>query len=396
MEENDFKQKKTMILDLRIMSRAEYDKFIKFQHLIGTDEQTIWAAYPKTGAASYDSNKEFNEASILEFLLLCNKILTKYKYKYDLEFWYLNSTFICNNKLFKIDNNNNSIVELDIKNTLIISFRDTWNKGYFQLLENIFLLNNSFINKPNKQTMLNNGCLNKFYSYNSFIKNNQTEKIGDFIIPNDLVLNYTDDIFIEHCIKFFDKKFVLKIDCIQEGKGIYFFNFVDEENYQSQFEKLKNILEQYKHKDVILLKDYKIKNEYRCYFTRNPETALFKVHSIKTRSNINHYERHLLETFQVNKNIKINWGCLTRRELLFHKIEEIAINEFLQYLDFDTGCMEFIITEDNELVFMEVNQMAGPLPFEGEDTDGMIEFYNTIIKNNIIGLEDYLDTDNKE
>lgn len=50
----------------------------------------------------------------------------------------------------------------------------------------------------------------------------------------------------------------------------------------------------------------------------------------------------------------------------------------IKLMDYDTGCIEFAITKDDKIVFFEVNQMAGPLPFEGEDTVNMNNFYLSI------------------
>jgi hypothetical protein len=50
----------------------------------------------------------------------------------------------------------------------------------------------------------------------------------------------------------------------------------------------------------------------------------------------------------------------------------------LEFMSYDTGCLEFAQTNDNKIVFFEVNQMAGPLPFEGEDTLNMTKYYFSI------------------
>jgi hypothetical protein len=53
----------------------------------------------------------------------------------------------------------------------------------------------------------------------------------------------------------------------------------------------------------------------------------------------------------------------------------------LDYLSFDTGCLEFAQTTNGEIVFFEINQMAGPLPFAGEDTKNMTKYYHAIFDN---------------
>ena len=50
----------------------------------------------------------------------------------------------------------------------------------------------------------------------------------------------------------------------------------------------------------------------------------------------------------------------------------------LEFMSYDTGCLEFAQTLDGKIVFFEVNQMAGPLPFEGEDTKNMTRYYFSI------------------
>lgn len=75
--------------------------------------------------------------------------------------------------------------------------------------------------------------------------------------------------------------------------------------------------------------------------------------------------------------MRVKWHEVKNSSEKFKFAEKIA-TEMIKLMDYDTGCIEFAITKDDKIVFFEVNQMAGPLPFEGEDTVNMNNFYLSI------------------
>ena len=96
---------------------------------------------------------------------------------------------------------------------------------------------------------------------------------------------------------------------------------------------------------------------------------LFSTHSPALLS-----AENAMDAIQIYKNISVKWHEVKYNSDIF-KFGEKITKEMLEFMSYDTGCLEFAQTNDNKIVFFEVNQMAGPLPFEGEDTLNMTKYY---------------------
>lgn len=59
------------------MQKDIYDKFMTFTHLQFKPADEIWKYYPKTGEGKYNPQTMFNEATIVETLLLLDYIKEK-------------------------------------------------------------------------------------------------------------------------------------------------------------------------------------------------------------------------------------------------------------------------------------------------------------------------------
>jgi len=130
-----------------------------------------------------------------------------------------------------------------------------------------------------------------------------------------------------------------------------------------------------KEHELLITPLYEIQAEYRCYFTKFDETKIF---SIKQRVNLTDEDK-LFEkaNIQINVNIETKWILIEQNSRIFQEVSKIAL-KMIEILDYDTGCLEFAITTDDKIVFFEVNQMAGPLPFKGEDCENIQQYYLSI------------------
>ncbi|WP_457747012.1 hypothetical protein [Sulfurimonas sp.] len=84
------------------------------------------------------------------------------------------------------------------------------------------------------------------------------------------------------------------------------------------------------------------------------------------------------ENIAINTNITVEWKLLENSHLLYEKVSQTAI-ELIEKLDYDTGCVEFAFDLNDKILFFEVNQMAGPLPFTGEDLHNIQNYYDSIM-----------------
>jgi hypothetical protein len=357
-----------VIISLDIMQPEMYKKFKTFSNLQFKPAEEVWSYYPKTGKGVYNPTTMFNEAPIVETLLFLDYIKGK---NIKPEYWYNSSLFIFNDDLYTILNGGKEIKKVDLTNTLFTSLREAWSHPFFAILQQILKKNKGKLAKPNMQTMINNGCMNKFYALIELFS--QRKKfLGDFILPYNVKHNEMP-YFIDFLKANIGEKIVLKYDCIQEGKGVIFKDLTKENSQKEIAEILKS--NKVKGKEVLITPAYEIANEYRCYFrNEKKEKTIF---SIKQRVNSSDIDVYSKENIQIYKNISAKWYEIktTSEDFIFGS--DIS-KQILKFLSYDTGCLEFAKTKDGQIIFFEVNQMAGPLPFEGEDTQNMTAFYHSI------------------
>lgn len=358
---------KNIIINLDIMQKPVYDKFMSFSHLQFKPADEIWKHYPKTGMGNYNPKTMFNEAPIAETFLLLDYIKNK---NIKPVFWYNSSLFIYNQDLYSIKGAK-EIIKVDLNETLFVSLREAWSHPFFAILEQILKQNGGKLAKPNKSTMINNGCMNKFFALNELFSQREAY-LGDFILPYNIKPNEIT-VFLEFIQQKMGSKIVLKYDCIQEGKGVIFKDIDKPESLQQITDILK--FNKVKGKEVLITPAYEIKREYRCYFTNNLNGK--KVFSIKQRVNSDQIDVFEKENIQIYKNISVKWHEVKTNSDVF-KFGEKLTKEMLEFMSYDTGCLEFAQTNEDKIVFFEVNQMAGPLPFEGEDTQNMTRYYHSI------------------
>lgn len=354
---------KKSIISLDVMPRDVYDKFTKFSHLSNMTPDQIWEHYPKTGKGNFNPNTMVKETSIIEPYLMVHYLRQK---GIPTRFWYNNALFIYNEKLYRIAGT--EVIEVDIDNLCFISFRESFAHPFYKILKVILEKRGGRLAKPNMLTMQNAGCMNKFYAL-AELYSRREELIGDVIIPfNITTRDYP--VFLEFVRENLGDKVVLKVDCVQEGKGVIFKDLTKANTLES----ITPILNSHKirSKEVFITKAVNIVNEYRCYFTNHDGRK--SVFSIKQRVNSDAIDVYERDNIQIYKNISVQWLEVKADSDVFREASQIA-KSIMEDMSYDTGCLEFAHTQDGRIVFFEVNQMAGPLPFEGEDTTNMTRYY---------------------
>jgi len=351
------------------MPKETYDRFMKLTKLQNATPDEIWTYYPSTGLNNYDPKKMVLEASIIETYLLVNYLKD---HQIKARFWYNNPLFIHNEKLLRIVGD--KIIEEDISNLYYVSLREALSHPFFRVLKIILQNNGGNLVKPNMQTMDNAGCMNKFYAKRELYSKRE-KYLGDIIIPFNITQR-DYDVFINYVKEHLGDKIVLKKDCIQEGKGVIFKDLQRE----NQMKSISKILNSHKTKDreVLISKAYDIKREYRCYFTQHGDKKT--IYSIKQRVNSEDIDVYDKDNITIYKNISVKWYEVKTDSDIFKFGSDLTM-DMLEDLSYDTGCLEFAETTSGEIIFFEVNQMAGPLPFAGEDTKNMTKYYHRIFDN---------------
>ena len=365
---------KIAILSLDTMPQKTYDRFSEMGHLQNKSYMEIWNHYPMV-RKSFNPKTMVKETSIIEPYLLLQYLK---KDNVNCRFWYNNSLFIYNDDLYRIVGKD--VIKVDLEGMYYFSFRESFAHPFFSILEQLLEKNGGKLCKPNKATMRNTGCMNKMYAMNELYKR-RDRYIQDIIIPYNI--KPTDYlVFMKFLEKNIGSKVVFKNDCIQEGKGVIFKNL--KEGYD--IPELKKSLDIHKHKqkELLIAPAYNIENEYRCYFTNYNKAKIF---AIKQRVNTTLEEEFYSKAnIHINVNMKVKWLEVKNNSDVFEFASKVAY-EMINMMSYDTGCLEFAITDQGKIVFFEVNQMAGPLPFEGEDCANMNDYYISMF-DEMVGISD--------
>ncbi len=131
---------------------------------------------------------------------------------------------------------------------------------------------------------------------------------------------------------------------------------------------------------TIIMPLYHIRSEYRIYYTYQDNDP--KVYSIKSRENKISYRNMLEQTsLKIYKNIPVKWKYIGKDFTEGDRIRlKDIIDGLIKKIWYNTGILEIIETDTNDIVVMEVNYLGCSLVFPGEDVDNMTR-YNTNIHN---------------
>lgn len=366
------KKIKIAIMSLDTMPQKTYDKFSKMGHLQNKSYMEIWKHYPMVGKG-FDPKTMVKETSIIEPYLLLQYLKEEEIY---CRFWYNNALFIYNDDVYRIVGKD--IVKIDIEGMYYFSFRESFAHPFFQIFEKLLEKNGGKLCKPNKATMRNTGCMNKMFAMNELYTNRE-KYVQDLIIPYNIKPN-DYSVFMQFVKDNLGSKVVFKNDCIQEGKGVIFKN-LDENLVVPELKKSMDMHKQ-RQKELLIAPAYNIVDEYRCYFTNYKEAKIFAIKQRENKTEEKDY--YSKENIHINVNMKVKWHEIKNSSEVFKDAAKIAY-EMIDLMSYDTGCLEFAITDKNKIVFFEVNQMAGPLPFEGEDCENMNKFYLSMFDEMVKG-----------
>lgn len=352
---------KKVIISLNNLSIKKFREFEKFENIESYSQ--IWDKYPMIEGA-FDPNKMTKEISTLEPYFATLYLKSK---NIEYEIFFNESLFILNDKLYRI---RDSIEEIELKTLYFISFRESWQHPFFKILKVLLKKNGGKLSKPNLATMNNVGCMNKFYSIAKLYKYRDLY-LQNIAIPYNLKQRDYKK-FVNFLKSNLSSRVVIKIDCTQEGKGVIFRD-LNQDNIDSILDTHK-----VKSKEIFIMPSYDIESEYRVYFTKKAKEL--KIFSIKERVNLTQKEKLFQrENIHIYKNIDVKWSLIDSRD----KIEYISkiSKKILKKLGYRAGCLEFGVLKNGEILFLEVNQMAGPLTFNRADSENLTKFYISMIEN---------------
>lgn len=366
---------KNAVILLDILSDKDYKEFEKFSFLIGKTDEEIWKYYPKIGEPRNDIYT--TKTPIIEAYMLFNKLKRD---GINPIFWKNVSLFIYNNDIYKISEKKLDKIP---DGTFIFSFRDSLSHPFFNILNIVLNRNGGKLCKPNKDTMINKGCLNKFQVIEDIYGIDQCKTyFKNILIPYNLKKSNLK-VLLNFILLNIGKEFIIKQDCIQEGKGVYPFDIsiLDKPLNNKKLNNFLNLLTT--NKKVFLTPFFNIKNEYRVYFNKSSNDDIkINIYTIKKRINLTSNKDLLSkDNFKIYENIETKWRYLPKDTKEYNTILGDTF-DIIHELSFNTGTLEILIDEEDNNIILEVNQMAGPLPFR-EDEKDMIEFYQDMIENMI-------------
>jgi hypothetical protein len=330
------------------------------------DAEEIWKHYAVIGHRPEPGLKISKKSPLIETYLLI-RYLRKRDIPYTL--WYQAPLFIHNETLYRITPQ--GVMRENLADTVIVTLRDSWRHPFFGILDQIAQQQGGRLAKPNRQTMQNTGCMNKFYSLRE-LYSQRDHYVGDVVIPYGLREGH-HAAFVNFLKITLGPLVAFKFDCLQEGRGIVFRDLSKPECLPE----VSPLLERHKRRsrELMITPVHRIDREFRCYFTGGPHHEIF---SVKERVNKTPPERLVeKESIEIYRNLAVQWHEVKRDEPGFGAIINTAM-ELLSQLSYDTGCIEFAHTKEGKTVFFEVNPMAGPLPFAGEDLERTTAFYEAI------------------
>lgn len=360
-----------IIISLNNLSYNRYEEFKALLFLRDANIEEIWDHHPKVDG-HFDPNSMTDEIAVLEPYIIIYHLKSQGYEESQIEIIYDTSLFIHNEKLYEIEDE--KIQEIDLEKLLFFSLRESWFHPFYALLDSLLTSKGGKLHKPNKATMENVGCMNKFYCIKALYAHNKREEfLGDIIIPYNIAKKHYP-LFLSYIKEHLGDSIVLKQDCIQEGNGVYVKN-TDDDTIIPLLNSHKS-----KNRELFITPLQEIEAEYRIYFSKStPQAKQSKIFSIKQRINTTETSELLTKTnLKIYQNIEVEWKLIPKESDEHTKASHIA-KEILEYLPYRFGALEFAITKENKIVLFEVNQMAGILPFKGEDVRDITEWYGEMV-----------------
>jgi hypothetical protein len=356
-----------VIFVLDSLQRENFEKFKSvLPELSNASLEKIWTYHPVRNAPPSNCPVDSQHASFIEPFLLMHYLRER---GIPISFWYDISMCVVNDDLFRFTPD--GPVKEDLHGTYIVTFRPWFWHPIFTILKIILRQQKGDLVKPNIQSMINNGCMNKFFAISQLYEL-RSKFIHDIAIPYNLKTDHHAD-FVELLRSTMGSLVVFKRDCIQVGEGLAFIDLDDEGIIGSIPALLAN--HRQLRKEVFVVPAHHIEREFRCYFTKRKR---LKIYAIKERKNLKPLKSILKkDDFHLGTNFRSEWSSILPGTPGYALAEREA-RQMLDFLSYDTGVLEFALTKDGQTVLFEVNPMGAPLPFAGKDLALTNEFYKNM------------------
>ena len=278
--------------------------------------------------------------------------------------------FITNDKLYAIIED--EISEIPLEGTGFFTLRTDFNHPFHEILDYLVQKNGGVINKPTFRPIASTSQeRNKFFGIIGLYPKRE-EFLQDIVIPYGIrEENYPR--FLAWIKENFNSKIVLKKDGFQCCYGISMIDFgknTEEENLKRAAFVLDS---QRTPRNAAYITPYhSFESEYRMYFVKTKQTK--KIYSIKQK-HLKTNQEELFANSTFRESFSFDWSCVPREK--WSEIKSIIDRayEMIEQMDFETGTLEFGITQKGAIVFFEVNPMGSPMVFGGEDKNDIHEFY---------------------
>lgn len=296
----------------------------------------------------------------------------------DIEKFYLfykPELFIVNNELFIIENQ--KIIKIDIKDAYFFTLRSDFNHPFHEILDILCQKKWWHINKPTFRPIDTTFSeRNKFTGVIGLYKNS-FQYLDNIVIPYG-VQEENYGLFLEWIGINFWNKLVLKQDGYQCWYGLTMLNLLEQtldENITKSKKafawQLSSIYRPY------ITQYYEFKNEYRVYFIKTENEIT--LYSIKQKQlQINPEKLFSGESFKDTASYK--WSYIEKKDWKDYEAIIQASKNMISSMIFETGTLEFWETQDNKIIYFEVNPMWSPMVFEWSDMKDIHEFYMDLFK----------------
>lgn len=304
-------------------------------------------------------------------------------YTYLLKIWYdtknietlINpSLFIYNDTLFIIDNW--EIKQLFIEQVGFFSIRwINWQHPFFFILKTLLSSKWWKALRNNDYSYMNTRW--KFFALNSLYKK-RSELLWDIIIPFNIKKS-DYQVFANFLKNNLGDSILIKKDFY----SCWMWNFpINLSNFDSfQENKFINAIKNNSDKidAIYIVPIEKFIEEYRIYFVKFEEKI--NIYSVKTkRVNITKDEIHKMEVFKYGGYYDWEYIELEKFYLEYNYVYEVVL-KYLETLDYNFWNIEIWKKENWEFSFFEVNTMWSALPYKGNDTNSLINYYENIFKH---------------
>jgi len=371
---------KKIYLFLDNYPKAALDEFLFWKPKLQDEKASLSFFFKKFRWLDY-SNSNIKETLALETLIFLKYLKNLGFNDSQISLEINTPRFILNDDIYFIKNW--KLEKVNKSNTYgFFSIRGSnWNYPFFIILNELSKKYNFLVSKSNKI----NWCTPykwKFYALKDLYYYRE-KLIWDIAIPYKIYSDQDLDIFLNFInLKLWDE-IICKIDNTQVWNWVHPYNLCK----TSKLWKLKSLLIKHQKsylQEVYLVPYYDLLDEYRVYF--NKKWNNIKIYSLKKKKVLTSKEKILeVNKFTYWEVVKLQWEYIPKSQWEGKNSKyNFVINKALEYLkllNYDTGSLEFWITNKGKFIFFEVNSMSDPVCIDENDVDDMIAYYTDLFDN---------------